>query len=293
MKKLAPIITAVLLVCALPGTALAAEPPGPETAELTAPTLYPAEVTEYSEGDALRISKVYLLRNTDDPANIPTADFERGGVSYTLLDVTRQDMTATDSKQHTETVTMESKSKDMEQILPLFAATLDVTTGEGYIGALSLDPSTIKAEAKGYGTSSRTVSATRTYPALSDADTSYLPKTTQENGRTLELADVQWQEAGGLYTATASYTGTASSKYATGYIVTASYTGEVSKTTSDTVRYTAIFGGAAIQPAVAEAIPFDWSSLKWLALPIGAGVVLLAVGAAVLVKNRKRRRYAA
>ena len=31
------------------------------------------------------------------------------------------------------------------------------------------------------------------------------------------------------YTATASYTGTASSRYATGYTVSASYTGEVSK----------------------------------------------------------------
>ena len=37
-----------------------------------------------------------------------------------------------------------------------------------------------------------------------------------DGGRTLTLADVQWLEAGEFYNATASYTGTATSKYATG-----------------------------------------------------------------------------
>ena len=44
------------------------------------------------------------------------------------------------------------------------------------------------------------------------------------------------------YTATASYTGTTSSRYATGYTVSASYTGEVSKANCAVVTYTAIFG---------------------------------------------------
>ena len=45
------------------------------------------------------------------------------------------------------------------------------------------------------------------------------------------------------YTATASYTGTTSSRYATGYTVSANYTGEVSKANCTVVTYTAIFGG--------------------------------------------------
>ena len=44
------------------------------------------------------------------------------------------------------------------------------------------------------------------------------------------------------YTATASYTGTTSSRYATGYTVSANYTGEVSKAGCSVVTYTAIFG---------------------------------------------------
>ena len=55
------------------------------------------------------------------------------------------------------------------------------------------------------------------------------------------VADVQWQEAGGYYNATATYSGTASSKYATGYIATVEYKGEVTRTSCDTVIYTATF----------------------------------------------------
>ena len=86
----------------------------------------------------------------------------------------------------------------MDTILPQLAATCEADTEDGYSGTLTLDTANIKVEASGYSSSSRTVSATRTYPNLSDADLSLIPKTTQESGRTLSLADVQWQEAGGL-----------------------------------------------------------------------------------------------
>ena len=95
----------------------------------------------------------------------------------------------------------------------------------------------ITVEAKGYQTSTRTVTATRSYPNLSDADASLIPRTIQDGGRTLTLADVQWQEAGGFYNARATYSSTASSKYATGYIATVEYKGEVSRTSCDTVLY--------------------------------------------------------
>ena len=62
-------------------------------------------------------------------------------------------------------------------------------------------------------------SAKRTYPNLNDADISLIPKTIEDSGRTLTLADVDWQEVptGDMgdfveafrYTANATYTGTA------------------------------------------------------------------------------------
>ena len=151
-------------------------------------------------------------------------------------------------------------------------------------------------EASDYGTSTRNVSATRSYPNLSEADVSLVPKSIQDSGRTLTLADVDWQEAGGFYNATATYTGTATSQYATGYTVTADYTGEVTKTTSGIVRYTAVFGLTEEQEKNAE-IPqpdmaggFDWHWL--LILPAGAGVVgLVFLGRLLLRKYQSKKEW--
>lgn len=300
MKRTASLFLAALLTCAaLPGTALAAEAPEETTPAAKADMpLLPTSVTEYAEGDARRISKVYALTADGDPAAIPTADFEREGFTYTLLDLTRQDETVTDAKTHTESVAVESKSKDMNKVMPLLPTTKEVTTEDGYTGTLTLDTASIKVEAAGYGTSSRTVTATRSYPNLSDADTSFVPKTTEDSGRTLDLADVQWQETGGFYHATATYTGTATSKYATGYTVTASYTGEVSKTTSDKVIYTAVFGGAPIQPVTAaDATGPDTAGTapsggwRWLLiLPVGVCAAGLAWLGVFLNKKYKAKK---
>lgn len=108
-------------------------------------------------------------------------------------------------------------------------------------------------EVKGYKTSTKNLSATRTYPSLSDADLDLIPKTTTDGGKTLTLADVQWASDGTYYTATAKYTGTSSSRHATGYTVSATYTGEVAKTECSVVTYTAIFGSEELPPAEQDA----------------------------------------
>ena len=259
--RIFPAVAALLLALTLcPGSALAAgegteesTEPAAAPAQAETPTLYPTEVLEYTAGDfdEPRISKTYELSPSDDPGLIPTEDFERSGRVYTLLDILKEDQTETDTKEHIEVITMETDTKDMAEILQLLEPELEITTEDGYTGVLTPDYPNIQVEASGYGTSSRTVSATRTYPNLSSADVALIPKSTEEDGRTLTLADVQWQEAATdyqdgydlaiRYTATATYTGTATSKYATGYTVTADYKGDVTKTSCDTVRYTAIF----------------------------------------------------
>jgi len=280
MKRTAPLFLAALTLCAMTCPALAAETPQADT---PAPVLYPTEVSEYAEGDAHRISKVYVLAAADDPADIPTTKFEREGYVYVLLDLTRQDNTETDAKLHAETVSVNSKSKELEQILPLLPTTKEITTEDGYTGVLTLDATTIKVETASYGRSSRTVTATRSYPNLSDADTAFVPKTTEDSGRTLELVDVQWQEAGGFYHATATYTGIATSTYATGYTVTASYSGEVAKTTSDTLTYTAIFGGAPVPTEETAETTGGWN---WL-LILSVGVCAAGLAGLGLFLNKK------
>lgn len=304
-KRAAPLFLAVLTACALACPALAAEAPSPEA---TPSVLYPVEVLEYTEGDRAepRISKTYELSPMDDPALIPTGDFERSGCLYTLLDIVKEDQTETDSKYYTETVTLDSKSKDMEEIMPLLAATCEAVTEDGYTGLLTLDTASIQVEASGYATSTRNVSATRSYPNLSEADLSLIPKSIEEKGKTLTLADVQWSSseqtdgAGGTvtrYTAAASYTGTSSYQYATGYTVTANYTGEVAKTGCSVVTYTAIFGSMEAPEESTEpesgsstaSAGVDLSTLK-LPLLIGGGIAVLAASGAFVFKKLKERR---
>ena len=309
MKRITPLLLAVLLACAMTCPALAAEAPENTAAPVRPAALYPTEVVETETGGGRRLEKVYLLTAADNPANIPTNDFEREGYRYTLLDVTRQDYTESETREHTETVTLDSGTKDMDKIMPQLAATREVTTEDGFTGILTLDTASIAVEAAGYGSSSRTVTATRTYPNLSDADSSLIPKTITDGGRTLTLADVQWLEAGEFYNATASYTGTATSKYATGYVITAEYAGEVVKTISGEMIYTAVFSGTPINapvqtepgaednstetqpPELAEPSSSGGIGLKWLlVLPIAAGAAGLAFLGKFLLKKYKAKK---
>lgn len=248
-RRLAPALAALVLTLALCPAALAAGPESepeaqivPTAAPAPAPSaVYPAEVRETEENGVHRIEKVYYLTRRDDPAAIPTGDFEREGRTYTLLDVLKNDQSETDSKDHIEVVTVNSSTDNMTEIIQQLEPALEVTTEDGYSGVLSPDYPGIQVEAAGYKTSSRTVTAARSYPNLSDADASLIPKTISEVGRTLTLADVKWQEAGGYYNASATYSGTATGKYATGYTVKVEYKGEVTRTRSDSVIYTAVF----------------------------------------------------
>ena len=157
-----------------------------------------------------------------------------------------------------------------------------------------------------YATKTQPLSATRSYPNLSEADLSLIPKSIEEKGKTLTLADVQWSSseqtdgAGGTvtrYTAAASYTGTSSYQYATGYTVTANYTGEVAKTGCSVVTYTAIFGSMEAPEESTEpesgnstaSAGVDLSTLK-MPLLVGGVVVILAAGGVFVFKKLKERR---
>ena len=117
-------------------------------------------------------------------------------------------------------------------------------------------------EVAGYGSSTRELTATRTYPNLDGQDTAYIPKTIEDNGKTLTLQTVNWQTSnsdnvdgyaiGERFTAVATYTGTTTSSYVSGYTVTADYAGKVSHISLDRVRYVAIFEGVSLAPAEPE-----------------------------------------
>ncbi len=299
-RKIIPCLLALALTAALAPTVLAAVPPT---------VCYPTSVTRSEDG--VQIRKVYDLGPEEDPAGISRSDFEQEGFYYTLTDLLKQESPEREERFHTETVTLDSKNKDMESVLALLPTQREFTTDDGLTGTLSLKLDTVQVNVAGYGSSTRAVSATRSYPNLSGQDTSYIPKTITDNGRTLELASIDWQTdntanedgyaVGDRFTAIATYTGSATSSYVKGYVVTADYSGTVSRIALNKVRYVAIFEGTPLNPVepapepdpdpsgdVAEPaapVQFHWG---YVLVPLGViAAVGAGIGVAIFIKERR------
>ena len=72
----------------------------------------------------------------------------------------------------------------------------------------------------------------------------------------------------------ATYTGTATSKYATGYTVTAEYKGEITKTSCDTIIYTAVFSSMdAVEVSENPGSTGNTKEVNWPLILIPLGVV--------------------
>ena len=241
------LLCVLALALRLTTAAFAADPPEP-----TQPSpCYPTAVTRSEDGSEIR--KMYDLGPEDDPAGIPRSDFEQEGYHYTLTDLLKQELPANESRQHTETVSVASQSKDMGTVLALLPQTKEFITDDGLSGVLTLKLDTVNVEVAGYGSSTKNLTATRTYPGLADQDTQYIPKSIEDNGHSLTLQTVNWQTEGdGHFTAVASYSGSATSSYVKGYTVTADYTGTVSRINLNKIRYVAIFEGTPLEPVTTE-----------------------------------------
>ena len=76
------------------------------TVQAHAASLYPVseEVYTYGPFDELRIDKVYKLTRFDDPADIPTGDFDRDGYHYTFLNMVKTEQSETDANRNTVTI---------------------------------------------------------------------------------------------------------------------------------------------------------------------------------------------
>lgn len=296
-KKLISLSASILMAAMLALPAWAA-------ADLSDPeALLPVDIIVDQE--AREIRKVYDLSPSTDPSTLPMDSFQRDGIQYERADVLREVVIGTETKTVIQEESAESSKKDMETILGLFPQEKEVTTEEGYTGTVRLDLDSIKTEPAGYGSSTKTVTTTRSYPNLASADTNYLPKTVTEGGRTYTLQDVQWQtdntynaddyEIGDRFTAVCTYSGTKTSSYVKGYVTTANYVGELHRTGVSVIRYTVIYTGTPIEPEVPEVpepedepTPIHWAAVT---VPAAIGALALGGGGTYLFMKRKERTY--
>jgi len=238
--------------------------PAPEAPTSNLPKLYPTNIYEVLENGVRWIVKTYELGAGESPADIPRDSFERSagtsgaGWNYSLTDITKKETASADVREHVEVAKLNTGTKDMEAILRQLEPTMEFTSEDGYTGVLALDVASIKVETAGTKTTSYTASAKREYPHLSSNDTSLLPKSITDGGRTLNLASVEWktnytmtvdyEQIPASYTAVVTYTAPASNTVVTGYNTTAEYKGSLSKLNQGVTIYTAYFMGTEIVP---------------------------------------------
>ena len=213
MKRL---LTCLLLAAALVTNACALE--------------VPTDTTIQNLNGSQQLIKTYTLPPGADPRQLVEEPFELEGWHYTFADIVKEENQVSDRKYHTETVTLETDTKDLGKILEQLAATLDYDDGT-YSGVLNLDHTAIRTEAAGYTSQARNVSVTKTIGPLDRNDMSYVPATTVKDGVTLSLSGVDWQVIGtdlvgdtlapASYQAVAIYSGKFYHKVATGYFTSA------------------------------------------------------------------------
>ena len=148
-RKLALCAAVLCLTMALSPSAFAAESVVISQSSAPPEVCYPTSVSRNEDGTEIR--KYYDLGPEENPAGIPRSDFEQDGFHYTLIDLLRQELPENESRQHTETVSLESKSKDMESVLALLPQEKEFITEDGLSGVLTLQLDTVQVEVAGYG----------------------------------------------------------------------------------------------------------------------------------------------
>ena len=201
------------------------------------------------------VRRTYALPPNVNPAVISTAGFEMFGQQFTFAYVLQQPTSDESFMEMRETVTIETRSRNLNDILPNLEQEIWFER-DGFAGTLVLDIHSITSEVAGTTRHTSTATRQRTFPHLSSPDNSLIPRTISDGGRTFYLSTVEWQSTGtssidghpvaSSHTAHATFTAQVTQSRTTGYTITAEYIGTVFRTTQGKTLFTAIFYGEPI-----------------------------------------------
>lgn len=282
MKSLSKLALCLLLAMSLTVSAFAAQVPD-------------SLVAENLNGQQ-RLVKTYTLSQEVDPDELKEEDFSYDGYLYTWAYTTKVEHPYLESKTVTETVTVNTAKNDLAQILAELSPSMPYEK-DGFSGELALDHTTLSTEASGYTTKYSKTTETKVIGNLDRNDMSYVPATTVKNGKTLTLANVEWQVTGtalvgealvpAQYQAVATYSASSSYQAATGYVTTAEYHGTVTSEGVDSITYTVVYTGSEIVPVKTHI--WDNGSLAAPLLIIAAVLLCAGIAAAALILLRRRK----
>ena len=277
------VISCVLLMLVLTSNAFALE--------------VPTDTVVQNLNGSQQAIKTFTVSPEQDPAALIEEPFELEGYLYTFADIVKSENPVEETQIHTEVITVETTKDDLALILEQLKPTIEYDDGR-FQGTLALDHTSLNTVAAGYATKNYTVTETKTIGQLDRNDMSYVPATTIKNGRTLSLANVEWQVTGtdlvgealmpSQYQAVATYSAKASYQAATGYVTTAEYIGDVTHEGVESVTYVLTYIGTEANhkgAAAAQAEAFFADHFPWIL----GGIVLIcaAVGGTLLVCRRK------
>lgn len=244
-----------------------------------------------------RLVKTYTLAPEIDPETLKEPSFEYDGFTYSWAYTTKEEHPYLETKDVVEIITVETAKNDLTQILAELAPSIEYDDGS-FSGELSLDHTTLTTEAAGYTTKYSKTTETKVIGNLDRNDMSYVPATTVKNGKTLSLANVDWQVTGtalvgeslvpSQFQAVATYSASSSYKAATGYVTTAEYHGEVVSEGIESITYTVVYTGTAIQSEVPEGFMFTTDHILWGAVIL---LALLLIGLLFFLFLRRKNVY--
>ena len=262
----------------------------------------PTNTVVQNLNDSQQAIKAFTVPADHDPQSLIEQPFELEGYLYTFADIVKTENPVEETMPHTEVITVETDKKDLAAILKQLKPTIEYDDGT-FKGTLALNHTSLITEASGYVPKSYTVSEVKTIGQLDRNDMSYVPSTTVKNGRTLNLANVEWQVTGtdlvgetllpSSYQAVATYSAKVSYQAATGYITTAEYTGDVTHEGVESVTYVLTYLGTKVGIAYVLSNVGGFFAANWLVLIVGAAMGAAVIFGIVYASYMRRRRAAA
>ena len=274
LKTIMSLVLAMGLAFCLQVTVLAATPPDQDMVTTTPLNLMPSSANPENNDDSQTpnallpetpwvwhpisviiepmngfnaIRRTYALPPDVNPVAISTNDFDMFGQRFTFAYVIQQPTSNESFMEMRETITIEARSRNLNDILPYLEQEIWFDR-DGFAGTLILDLHSITSEVAGTTSHTSTATRQRTYPHLSSADNSLIPRTITDGGTTFHLASVDWQTishssidghpVASTFTAHATYTAQVTQTRTTGYNITAEYAGTVFRTAQGKTLFT-------------------------------------------------------
>jgi len=171
----------------------------------------------------------------DEPDVIPRTSFQRNGNVFHFDSIIRIDVDRTQRQEHSEQITIETRTSDIIDVMNALYAVLIYDDGQ-FVGELFLQHDSVRTVPMDAVPERRTLTDRRMYNNIAFGDISGIARSMTRNGVHLTLERVEWQPnmhginhnvVSTTYNAIAHYSGNYTRNVIPGFYTTALYTGEI------------------------------------------------------------------